>query len=113
MLCLYYFRASSFLDAHSVTEAEVQEVESNHRKAFKASVHGMSANTSLAKAGSLAKPNVNGMGKYILPTLMASTTKSCGRKLGCIISSQGGCKDGEKFSSLPHCRHSDSGVFSK
>lgn len=60
MLYPYSFRASSFLDAHSVIETEVQGAESNHRKAFKASVHDISANTSLAKVGSLAKPKING-----------------------------------------------------
>ena len=100
MLCLYSFRASSFLDVHSVIEAEEQGAESNHKKAFKAFFHDISANTSLAKAGSLAKPNINGMGKYILPTLMASATNSCGRKFGCIISSWEGCKDWEKCYSL-------------
>lgn len=68
----------------------MQEASSNHRHTGEASAHIMAAHSSLTKAGLLAKPDVIGGGTNILPALVGSATKSHGKKLGCVFSSQGG-----------------------
>lgn len=82
MLHLHSFSARRFLDAHSIVQGlKVQEAESNHRNSFKASASVITANMSVAKAGSLAKSNINEVGKDVLPALVESAVKSQCRML--------------------------------
>lgn len=61
-------KPKSHLAAHFLVKTEGQGAKSNHRDAFKASVHVKIAYISLANAGALAKPNSRGVGKYSLPS---------------------------------------------